>query len=178
MKSLLRAALAVAMVAMFSMATETNADAQNITTSYNAGYGAGIGFNYGNNFGINRGTNRRFARRANGGCYGGFGFPFVVGGGLLERSEDLPYFAKFPPVYYSGKVTRPYGISPYAVPPGIQPVEMNAAPAAAQKVINPYFDEDVEMEVNNKVDKITVGTELNDKSTKVINPYIGLQVNN
>lgn len=183
MKSLLRAALAIAMVAMFSMATESNADAQNVTTSYNAGYGAGLGFNFSNNtgthFGNTRGINRRFARRANGGCgVNGFGFPFLIGGGLLERSEDLPYFAKFPPVYYSGKVTRPYGISPFAAPPGIAPVEMNAAPVAPQKVINPYFKDEMEVDVEQKVEKITVGTELKDKSTTILNPYIGLQANN
>ena len=38
------------------------------------------------------------------GAYGGFGFQ-------LPR-EQPPYFAKFPPVYYSHVVKRPYGISP------------------------------------------------------------------
>ncbi|HWA98033.1 MAG TPA: hypothetical protein VG713_06050 [Pirellulales bacterium] len=30
--------------------------------------------------------------------------------------ERLPYFAQFPPVYYSYAVPRPYGFSPYAYP--------------------------------------------------------------
>ncbi|HMP78911.1 MAG TPA: hypothetical protein PKD54_05625, partial [Pirellulaceae bacterium] len=54
--------------------------------------------------------------------------------------EDLPYFAKFPPVHYSGIVPRPYGISPYAAPPGIMPVEMMVpAPTAPAVIKNPFY---------------------------------------
>lgn len=176
MKSLFRAALAIAVIAIFSMTTQSEASAQNITTSYNAGYGAGLGFGFANgNPTFTRSRQRRFARQNNRRGFG-FGVPFNFGGGLLERSEDLPYFAKFPPVYYSGKVKRPYGVSPYAAPPGITPVEMNAAPPVAQKVTNPFFKESMEPET--EVKKITVGTELEDKSTYVPNPYIDSQVNN
>lgn len=34
-----------------------------------------------------------------------------------------PYFALHPPVYYSNFVPRPYGFSPYALPPGVPPIE-------------------------------------------------------
>ena len=47
------------------------------------------------------------------------------GGGLygdgwpgLYVQERLPYFALYPPVYYSHPVARPYGYSPFAYPPG------------------------------------------------------------
>jgi len=49
-----------------------------------------------------------------------------IGGG--SRFQAPPYFATFPPVYYNGIVRRPYGISPFAAPPGIEPVELRAIP--------------------------------------------------
>jgi hypothetical protein len=70
-----------------------------------------------------------------------YGFP-AMGRGCYQR-EDIPYFAKFPPVYYSNIVRRPYGVSPYAVPPGIAPVEM-AVPAVTREpltIVNPFYKE-------------------------------------
>jgi len=54
----------------------------------------------------------------------------------------LPYFAQFPPVYYSGIVRRPYGISPFAAPAGIRPVELDVAPVKVDPatIVNPYFN--------------------------------------
>jgi len=52
-----------------------------------------------------------------------------------------PYFAEFPPVYYNGIVRRPYGISPYAAPAGVVPVELSHAVSPKEPVIvkNPFF---------------------------------------
>lgn len=76
------------------------------------------------------------------------GYDFGVGFGYGQQSsvrfvsprEDLPYFAKYPPVYYGDMVRRPYGFSPYALPPGIMPAEFSAPVHApcAQTIINPY----------------------------------------
>lgn len=77
----------------------------------NYGYQFGTGFQSANGFGFTRG----FAR------------------------EQPPYFAKFPPVYYSHIVKRPYGISPYAAPAGIRPVELNYRAATPVTVKNPFF---------------------------------------
>ena len=66
---------------------------------------------------------------SNGYAFGtGIGQSFRGGFGGGSRFTAPPYFAQFPPVYYNGIVRRPYGISPYAAPPGIAPVELNAIP--------------------------------------------------
>ena len=77
-------------------------------------------------------------------CGGGFGFGGGIGfGGFplqLDR-EQPPYFAKFPPVYYSHAVKRPYGVSPYAAPAGVVPVEMSHPLPSVDPVLieNPHF---------------------------------------
>ncbi len=67
------------------------------------------------------------------------------GGGGFYRSmsrEQPPYFAQFPPVYYSHVVPRPYGISPYAAPAGIAPVEMSVPVLVPNPVSikNPHYN--------------------------------------
>lgn len=90
------------------------------------------------------------AQNVYGRTYGeGYGFglgcqaPFFVGNfGYVRPSEEIPYFAKFPPVYYSHIVPRPYGVSPYAAPPGIVPTEYMVQPMTQPEVIrNPYVDQ-------------------------------------
>jgi hypothetical protein len=44
----------------------------------------------------------------------GFGWPAGCWSG-----DTIPYFALFPPVYYSYHVPRTYGYSPFAYPPGV-----------------------------------------------------------
>lgn len=53
----------------------------------------------------------------------------------------VPYFALHPPVYYGQKVARPYGYSPFAVPPAMVPAESRAIPQQVefQEVENPFF---------------------------------------
>jgi hypothetical protein len=52
----------------------------------------------------------------------GGGFPFD-GQGIYIR-EYIPYYALYPPVYYSYPVPRPYGYSPFAYPPGTRTPEI------------------------------------------------------
>ena len=108
MKSALYLAMAVALVAVFT----TDVSAQ----SYNQSYQFGVGLNYGGGFPY---PNLDDCNR------GGF---FGNRIGVLRRQESPPYFAQFPPVYYSGIVRRPYGISPYAAPPGIVPTPFTYCP--------------------------------------------------
>ncbi len=59
----------------------------------------------------------------------------------FHRPTNLPYFAEFPPVYYSQEIVRrPYGVSPYAAPPGIVPAEyeLRFASKPALHIVNPY----------------------------------------
>lgn len=52
--------------------------------------------------------------------YGGYvGGPYYNGVPYSIYSQDtIPYFALHPPVYYSRPMSRPYGMSPFAYPPG------------------------------------------------------------
>ena len=82
--------------------------------------------------------------------------------------EQLPYFAKYPPVYYSNIVARPVGISPYAVPAGVTPVEMNHAPIKNVTIVNPFFDGSTPPM---KTPTSTI-KKLDHKTTLILNPYM------
>jgi hypothetical protein len=68
--------------------------------------------------------------------YGGYlGGPYYNGVPYSIYSQDpIPYFALHPPVYYSAPRSRPYGMSPFAYPPGSVLPPM----AQPQMVINSY----------------------------------------
>lgn len=72
--------------------------------------------------------------------YGGFG---NVGLGTTAFGPPPPYFALHPPVYYGKRYARPYGVSPYAAWPQLQPAagyapqqHVNRAP---HMITNQYF---------------------------------------
>jgi hypothetical protein len=68
---------------------------------------------------------------------GGYGLGFFNYGNTGLYFERIPYYALYPPVYYSYPVARTYGYSPFAYPPGTMTPQ--AAPsAAAAEYINPY----------------------------------------
>jgi hypothetical protein len=79
----------------------------------------------------------------------GAGYDFGIGWGWAQQPlrlstprEDLPYFTKFPPVYYGDMVRRPYGFSPYALPPGIEPVEQRVLreTMGPRTILNPFCE--------------------------------------
>ena len=131
-------ALAVAIAAITMMA-ETDANAQ----GYNQGYNFGAGLNAagypGIGIGPGVGHGGRYNRR------GIYGFNQFRDNSLSRefRREKPPYFATFPPVYYSNIVKRPYGVSPYAAPSGIVPVEMLGPAPEPISITNPFFNKDV-----------------------------------
>ncbi len=87
------------------------------------------------------------------------------------RIEQPPFFALYPPVYYSPNiVSRPYGVSPYAAPAGITPVEMGDAGPMHQ--VNPYYVEPGTIPPPESAPKPTEND--NDKAPKttwIQNPY-------
>lgn len=64
-----------------------------------------------------------------------FGYPLYAGTWVNER---IPYFAQHPPVYYKRPVSRPYGYSPYAYPPGYITPERTARRPEVVILENPY----------------------------------------
>ncbi len=81
------------------------------------------------------GASKAEAQFLSGGGYG-LGF-FNYGDNTGINFERIPYYALYPPVYYSHIVPRPYGYSPFAYPPGTMTpdVSPNVKPA---EYINPY----------------------------------------
>ncbi|MEM7456004.1 MAG: hypothetical protein AAF456_16765 [Planctomycetota bacterium] len=149
-------AVAVAAVAISFLTTDL-ASAQ-----VGSGYRFGVGVNYGS-FPY-PGTRANGRNLHNGGAFFGGFRP-------TPRVEEPPYFAKFPPVYYNGIVSRPYGVSPYAAPPGIVPVEMSAPVAVPPVTIrNPYFNNEIET-VADDLPEVNED-ESSNQTTHVVNPYL------
>jgi hypothetical protein len=121
---------AVAIVIAATVVGKTQAQQE----AYGLGYQYGVGFNYADAYTGHWGHHG----------HGFAGHPFQrfpLNHIWTMRVEEPPYFAKFPPVYYDADIVkRPYGISPYAVPPGILPTEMYVAPAQSARIVNPYVD--------------------------------------
>ena len=57
-------------------------------------------------------------------------------------TESVPYYSLHPPVYYSHRVARTYGYSPFAYPPGV--LTPGSTPPRTAFVQNAYTAEDGE----------------------------------
>lgn len=94
--------------------------------------------------GVNHAYGGRYFR-ANSGINGlGFYSYFPNSYNSFHRPYNLPYFAQHPPVHYSREIVRrPYGVSPYAAPSGVVPVEMQVQlpPSNPVKIVNPYVEQ-------------------------------------
>lgn len=95
--------------------------------------------------------------------------------GFSEPREQPPYFAKFPPVYYNDIVPRNYGVSPYAVPAGIMPVEGIGKGKPARIVNEFYKKEEGENKAKNKDDAASEQSikkaPWDNSARRIINPY-------
>lgn len=153
-------ALAIAAFAVISM-NGSSAQAQDYSRGY--GFGAGFGFGQGQS-GFNRNSNRR----------GGIGPIFGLGRiGFSPREEEPPFFAKYPPVYYSHIVRRPYGISPFAAPPGIAPVELSVPAVQPVTIDNPFFNQEAAPVSSESVAPVELElAPASDDVTWIPNPYI------
>ncbi|MCC6494142.1 MAG: hypothetical protein IT424_14105 [Pirellulales bacterium] len=69
------------------------------------------------------------------GFYGGF---WDIGRLYGVLADEVPYYAAFPPVYYSYPVARTYGYSPFAYPPGVMTPDIDVVEPAV--IENPYFN--------------------------------------
>ncbi len=103
----------------------------------------------------------------NGGGYGAYG-AFDVGQLYRVLSQNVPYFAAFPPVYYSAPVPRSYGHSPFAYPPGTMTPEV--VEVAAQEIINPHFPVSTES-VSSESDQVTQASSV-PVPLAIVNPYV------
>lgn len=69
---------------------------------------------------------------------GGYGLGFYnYSGNYFGNNYRQPYYALYPPVYYSYPVARPYGYSPFAYPPGVMTPEAPQQKVAPVEYINP-----------------------------------------
>lgn len=149
MKRILTIAFAVVAVTIM---TDSSAHAQ-INSS---GFGFGVGLN-----------------QAGGSAFSGRGLGFLGPINSVRRFEQPPFFARFPPVYYNRIVRRPYGISPFAAPPGIAPVELSIPAVEPATVKNQFFDGKV-APVSKAANKKEVMSEVDDKTTStwISNPFV------
>ncbi len=112
-------------------------------------------------------TSTTNAQDAQGGAYyaapwlGFYGYQHLNN---ISNQPVLPYFSLYPPVYYSDVVPRPYGYSPFALPPGIAPVEKVPAKVEAQEVVNPFYRPEA---ADQQADGKTAST-----GQLIINPYV------
>jgi hypothetical protein len=74
------------------------------------------------------------------GCYGGWGGWAWGWGNLYDTLDDrVPYYAAYPPVYYSYPVPRTYGYSPFAYPPGTPTPDVVVTSVEPVTILNPYI---------------------------------------
>ena len=113
--------------------------------------------------------------QAQSGLHGGYGCGY--GGcawdiGQLYRvlAQNVPYYAAFPPVYYSAPVPRTYGYSPFAYPPGYATPELAESPKALN-ISNPFVVPASTSEPQEQVDKVTKTA--SPQPLLVVNPYVG-----
>ena len=115
---------------------------------------------------------RADAQCAGYGGFGGYGGYWDVGRLYQVLADNVPYYAAFPPVYYSYPVPRTYGYSPFAYPPGVMTPEVECAPLAIE---NPYFEGSVPVDAEQAeaapVDR-TTRVEKPAGPLMVINPYV------
>ncbi len=124
------------------------------------GYRFGVGLGY-------AGRDGAYDHNSNGRNF--FGLPIAP----TPRLEQPPFFAQYPPVYYSPTIVpRAYGVSPYAAPAGITPVEMGGPGPMYQ--VNPYYVEpsnNLPMDNPPEPKPTENGNDKTPKTTWIQNPY-------
>jgi len=109
----------------------------------------------------------------NGGCGYGYGV-YDLGRLYGVLADNVPYYAAFPPVYYSVPVPRTYGYSPFAYPPGVMTPEVveNSTPV---EIVNPHVKPASNSDTEAPADKLTL-TDSTPAPLLVMNPYVSTRV--
>ena len=101
---------------------------------------------------------------------GGSCYPYF---GIDDR--EVPFYALFPPVYYSYPVPRTYGYSPFAYPPGVEtpPIVNETGP---KEIINPYVPPSNKAKPMSGRVTDDHSTDTLDRVQVVVNPYVAERV--
>jgi hypothetical protein len=107
------------------------------------------------------------------GCNGGWGGYGGWDMGYLYNSlaYNVPYFAAFPPVYYSYPVPRTYGYSPFAYPPGVMTPEVVMGAEQPIEIINPYVPGAQQETAKAQADQ-TANVRRQPEPLVILNPYV------
>jgi hypothetical protein len=108
-----------------------------------------------------------------------FGYTLGYQNSFKYRVPAPPYFSVHPPVYYGKRYARPYGESPFASWPLLQPnpsyMPMTTATHSAISVMNPYCEPHTPTinvgEGEPMVDKPTVVPSKSSEAIVIVNPY-------
>ncbi len=111
------------------------------------------------------------------GLNGGYGYGcgvYDLGRLYGVLADNVPYYAAFPPVYYSVPVPRTYGYSPFAYPPGVMTPEVveNSTPV---EIVNPHVKPASNSDTEEPADKLTQ-TDSAPTPLLVMNPYVSTRV--
>ena len=107
------------------------------------------------------------------GCYGGYGYGCGYGYLYDNLRDEVPYFAAYPPVYYSYPVPRTYGYSPFAYPPGVMTPEVieTVEPAIIE---NPHVESSAPKPKAEPAEKkeTTVAKPQGSEPLVILNPFV------
>lgn len=109
-----------------------------------------------------------------GGPYGyGFGgYGYDVGQLYRVLSQNVPYYAAFPPVYYSAPIPRTYGYSPFAYPPGTATPELVSPTLGAKEILNPYVPASTKSEAEEPAENNVTKNGNTPVPLAITNPYV------
>ena len=111
----------------------------------------------------------------NGACGYGYGYGVYDLGRLYGvLADNVPYYAAFPPVYYSVPVPRTYGYSPFAYPPGVMTPEV-VEQSTPVEIINPHFKPAANPATKEAEDQVT-RTDGAQSPQLVMNPYVSARL--
>jgi hypothetical protein len=103
-------------------------------------------------------------------CDGGYGWDCGMGWLYQSLQYNVPYYAAFPPVYYSYPVPRTYGYSPFAYPPGVMTPDVMIDPQPLE-IINPHVPSTKSDKPAAKADT-TAAASRQPEPLVIINPYV------